>query len=399
MKSMLHLLQKRGSMVLIEPINDGMDKVQEKHQVVQTYVEQVNPKTAIAIEKEEERLNQRYFHLMNQLERLKFQIVKLEEKKKSQEDLENHPSVKEVVGELHKISKYEKALSENHSKMVDEIKLNKMTINQLKQTVYQKRIEIRDIVRDSFRIQEEMIRIKQEKRTVSIDRNSVDMFLTMPETSIPKPQILPSIPLKQKSKSTLLHIMKNVQSENQQEKINDIVFIYRQVQELRSKTQQSTRFIQKVTNRYCQIRSLLSECASISIQSFKNKQKITNKNGYANSIYFDVSTLNNSKNESSIIKERKIQNILYDTLQQIMIDLIDSQQKTDLNGSSIADSIIRNSVSQEQFMQFTSVQILGLMALQPRLLTELLGIFDLKQKQVGLLCNKTRQLQKQLDIP
>lgn len=43
--------------------------------------------------------------------------------------LENHPSVKEVVGELHKISKYEKALSENHSKMVDEIKLNKMTIN------------------------------------------------------------------------------------------------------------------------------------------------------------------------------------------------------------------------------------------------------------------------------
>ncbi|CAK69573.1 unnamed protein product (macronuclear) [Paramecium tetraurelia] len=399
MKSMLHILQKRGSMVLMEPINDGMDKVQEKHQVVQTYVEQVNPKTGIAIEKEEERLNQRYFHLMNQLERLKFQIIKLEEKKKSQEDLENHPSVKEVVGELHKISKYEKALSENHSKMVDEIKLNKMTINQLKQTVYQKRIEIRDIVRDSFRIQEEMIKIKQEKRTVSIDRNSVDMFLTIPETSIPKPQILPSIPLKQKSKSTLLHIMKNVQSENQQEKINDIVFIYRQVQELRSKTQQSTRFIQKVTNRYCQIKSLLQECANISIQSFKNKQKITNKNGYANSIYFDVSTLNNSKNESSIIKERKIQNILYDTLQQIMIDLIDSQQKTDLNGSSIADSIIRNSVSQEQFMQFTSVQILGLMALQPRLLTELLGIFDLKQKQVGLLCNKTRQLQKQLDIP
>ncbi|CAK65393.1 unnamed protein product (macronuclear) [Paramecium tetraurelia] len=398
MKSMLHIMQKRGSVVLMEPINDGMDKVQDKHQVVQTYVEQVNPKTAIAIEKEEERLNQRYFHLMNQLERLKYQILKLEEKKKSQEDLENHPSVKEVVGELHKISTYEKALSENHSKMVDEIKLNKMTINQLKQTVYQKRIEIRDVVRDSFRIQEDMIKIRQEKRTVSIDRNSVDMFLTIPETSIPKPQILPSLPLKQKSKSTLLHIMKNVQSENQQEKINDIVYIYRQVQELRSKTQQSTRFIQKMTNRYCQIRGLLSECASISIQSFKNKQKITNKNGYANSIYFDVSTLNNSKNESSIIKERKIQNILYDTLQQIMIDLIDSQQKTDLNGSSIADSIIRNSVSQEQFMQFTSVQILGLMALQPRLITELLGIFELKQKQVGLLCNKTRQLSKQLEV-
>lgn len=43
--------------------------------------------------------------------------------------LENHPSVKEVVEELHKISKYEKALNENHTKMVEEIKFNKMTIS------------------------------------------------------------------------------------------------------------------------------------------------------------------------------------------------------------------------------------------------------------------------------
>jgi hypothetical protein len=37
-----------------------------------------------------------------------------------------------MVDELHKIAKYEKALNENHAKMIDEIKLNKMTINQLK---------------------------------------------------------------------------------------------------------------------------------------------------------------------------------------------------------------------------------------------------------------------------
>lgn len=46
--------------------------------------------------------------------------------------LENHSSVKAMVDELHKIAKYEKALNENHAKMIDEIKLNKMTINQLK---------------------------------------------------------------------------------------------------------------------------------------------------------------------------------------------------------------------------------------------------------------------------
>ncbi|CAD8108988.1 unnamed protein product [Paramecium sonneborni] len=396
MKGMLHTLQKRGSMILIEPINDGMEKVQERHQMVQNYVDQVDQRTVIAIEREEERVNQRYFHLMNQLERLMFQIQKLEEKKQQQKDLDNHPAVKEMVYELHKLQKYEKALQENHTKMVEQIKLNNLTIQQLKQTVYQKRIEIRDIVRDSFRLQEEMIKVKQVKQANSIARDSADMFFTMPATNIPKPTNLPNIPLKHKSKSTLLNIMKNAQSINQQEKINDIVTVYNKVQQLRKKASSSTLIIQQVTNKYSQIKKLMNECAMISIQNFKNKQKITNKNGYANSIYFDMSTLNMSKNESSIIKERKIQNILYDTLQQIMIDLIDSRQKTDLNGSSIADSIIRNSVSQEQFMQFTSVQILGLLALQPRLLTELIGIFELKQKQLGQLCNRTRQLQKQL---
>ncbi|CAD8100106.1 unnamed protein product [Paramecium primaurelia] len=398
MKAMLHTLQKRGSMTLIEPINDGMDKVQEKHQIVQNYVDQVDQKTVIAIEREEERVNQRYFHLMNQLERLMFQIQKLEEKKQQQKDLDNHPAVKEMVYELHKLQKYQKALQDYHGKMVEQIKLNNLTIQQLKQTVYQKRVEIRDIVRDSFRIQDEIMKTKQGKRAISIVRDSADMFLTMPATNIPKPSNLPNIPLKHKSKSTLLHIMRNAQSPNQQEKVNDIVFVYNKVQQLRKKAAQSTLIIQQVTNKYCQIKQLMSECAMISIQNFKSKQKITNKNGYANSIYFDMSTLNISKNESSIIKERKIQNILYDTLQQIMIDLIDSRQKTDLNGSSIADSIIRNSVSQEQFMQFTSVQILGLLALQPRLLNELIGIFELKQKQIGLLCNKTRQFQKQLGL-
>lgn len=36
------------------------------------------------------------------------------------------------------------------------------------------------------------------------------MFLTMPETSIPKPMSLPHIPLKHKSKSVLLNLIKNV---------------------------------------------------------------------------------------------------------------------------------------------------------------------------------------------
>ena len=33
-------------------INDGMDVVQEKHTVVQSYVDDVNPKTVIAISRE-----------------------------------------------------------------------------------------------------------------------------------------------------------------------------------------------------------------------------------------------------------------------------------------------------------------------------------------------------------
>lgn len=40
------------------------------------------------------------------------------------------------------------------------------------------------------------------------------MFFTMPATNIPKPSNLPNIPLKHKSKSTLLHIMRDAHSPN-----------------------------------------------------------------------------------------------------------------------------------------------------------------------------------------
>ncbi|CAD8150754.1 unnamed protein product [Paramecium octaurelia] len=151
--------------------------------------------------------------------------------------------------------------------------------------------------------------------------------------------------------------------------------------------------MKKKQNQYSSIRNLLVYCANLSLKQFKNKQKITSNNGYANSIYFDFSTSMSqsiTEHSSNPNRERKIQNILYDTLQQIMVNMIDLQQKNYQNTTE--ESIIKNAISLEQFMQFSSEQILGLLALQPRLMQELLEKFDVKYRQLGILSQKMKNL-------
>lgn len=75
-------------------LNRSMEGVNQIHEEIGSMVEQVHPKTLQEIELEvtyfrlhqEERLNQRYFHLLNQLDRTRHQVMKLEEKLKQQNE-------------------------------------------------------------------------------------------------------------------------------------------------------------------------------------------------------------------------------------------------------------------------------------------------------------------------
>ncbi|KAM3137180.1 hypothetical protein pb186bvf_010726 [Paramecium bursaria] len=400
----------------------SLDGVTSEHTNVQSYVEQVDPKGLAMIELEEKRLQQKYSHLLNQLDRTRLMVQKLEEKLKQQNDLENNPQIIEFVSELQKVDKYKEALIEKTKQLQQALHSNKNTISELKRQVYQKRLEVREIVQDSWKYQTEIISLNNMKRDVNSlsakslraqkkQVQSVDIqsaFLTQNPIRYEKIKVLPPIPLKSQFKYHLMFMVRNAKSPQQQQSVQEILDIYKQVQSVKNQAFQTREEITQLSNKFNQIRNLFLECAQMSVKHFKSRQKITNQNGYANSIYLDVNTLSQATltpinksliGESSIIQrpERNIKNILYDTLQHIMIDMIDSHQRNDSNGSTIADSIIRNSVSLEQFTQFTSDQILGLLVLQPRLLQEVIGIFDIKQKQLGLLNGKLRVIQQQIE--
>ncbi|CAD8142423.1 unnamed protein product [Paramecium pentaurelia] len=389
--------------------NDAMDIVQHQHGEVQDYIEQVNDKTLIAIQMEEQRLNQRYFHLLNQLEKTKQQIIKLEEKLRQQNDLENHPQIKQIISELSKVDQYRLALIKKTTQLTQELQLNQFTIKELKEQVQNKRLQIRDSVRDCWQIQQQIInsksnytqstsrtqRIHLQSLDISSNRSNINLFITNQDTNTHQLSLsqLPPITLKKPSKSKLLEVLQKASFRGQQQPVNDIIEIYKQINILRRKITEQKQEIKKKQNQYSSIRNLLIYCANLSLKQFKNKQKITNHNGYANSIYFDFNTsINQSINEISNNpnRERKIQNILYDTLQQIMINMIDTKQKDEQN--STQESIIKNAISIEQFMQFSSEQILGLLALQPRLMQELLEKFEIKYRQLGMLSQKMKIL-------
>ncbi|CAD8165678.1 unnamed protein product [Paramecium pentaurelia] len=389
--------------------NDAMDIVQHQHGEVQNYIEQVNDKTLIAIQMEEQRLNQRYFHLLNQLEKTKLQIIKLEEKLRQQNDLENHPQIKQIISELSKVDQYRLALIKKTQQLTQELQLNQFTIKELKEQVQNKRLQIRDCVRDCWQIQQQIInsksnytqstsrtqRIQLQSLDISSNRSNINLFITNQDTNTNRLSLsqLPPIKLKMNSKSKLLEVLQKATFRGQQQPVNDIIEIYKQINILRRRITEQRHEIKKKQNQYSSIRNLLVYCANLSLKQFKNKQKITNYNGYANSIYFDFSTSMNqsiTEHSNNPNKERKIQNILYDTLQQIMINMIDAQQKNEQNLTE--ETIIKNAISLEQFMQFSSEQILGLLALQPRLMQELLEKFELKYRQLGILSQKMKNL-------
>ncbi|CAD8064052.1 unnamed protein product [Paramecium sonneborni] len=389
--------------------NDAMDIVLNQHGEVQNYIDQVNDKTLIAIQMEEQRLNQRYFHLLNQLEKTKLQIIKLEEKLRQQNDLDNHPQIKQIISELSKVDQYRLALIKKTQQLTQDLQLNQFTIKELKEQVQNKRLQIRDCVRDCWQIQQQIQnsktnytqstsrtqRIQLQSLDISSNRSNINLFITGSDSNTNRLSLsqLPPIKLKKHSKSKLLEVLQKASFKGQQQPVEDIIEIYKQINILRRKTTEQMQEIKKKQNHYTSIRNLLVYCANLSLKQFKNKQKITNQNGYANSIYFDFSTSINQSftdQSSNPNRERKIQNILYDTLQQIMVNMIDAQQKNEQNQTE--ESIIKNAIPIEQFMQFSSEQILGLLALQPRLMQELLEKFELKYRQLGIITQKMKNL-------
>ncbi|CAK65778.1 unnamed protein product (macronuclear) [Paramecium tetraurelia] len=394
-----------------------MDIVQHQHGEVQSYIEQVNDKTMIAIQMEEQRLNQRYFHLLNQLEKTKLQIIKLEEKLRQQNEqqllyirlfsLENHPQIKQIISELSKIDQYRLSLINKTQQLTQELQLNQFSIKELKEQVINKRLQIRDWVRDCWSIQQQINnttsnytqstsrtqRIHLQSLDITSNRSNVNLFITNQESNTNRLSLsqLPPITLKKHSKSKLLDVLQKASVRGQQQPVNDIIEIYKQIHILRKQIIEWKQNIIKKQNQYSSIRNSFVYCANLSLKLLKSKQKVTNRNGYANSIYFDINTSMNQSNtevSSNHNRGRQIQNILYDTLKQIMVNMIDTQQNDQQNSNE--KSIIKNAISLEQFLQFSSEQILGILALQPRLMQQLIEKFDMKQRQIGLLSQKMK---------
>ncbi|CAD8067985.1 unnamed protein product [Paramecium sonneborni] len=187
-------------------------------------------------------------------------------------------------------------------------------------------------------------RIQLQSLDHSSNRSNINLFITGQDSKTNRLSLsqLPPIKMKKHSKSKLLEVLQKVSFRGQQQPVNDIIEIYKQINIFTKKITEQMQEIKKKQNQYSSIRNLLVYCTNLSLKQFKNKQKITNYNGYANSIYFDFNTsINQSMTDyqSNPNQERKIQNILYDTLQQIMVNMIDAQQKSEQN--STEESIIK----------------------------------------------------------
>ncbi|CAD8101625.1 unnamed protein product [Paramecium sonneborni] len=146
--------------------------------------------------KKKKRVNQLQFHLINHLERLMFQIQKLEEKNKNRRSiliiiLDNQAAVKEMVFKLHKLQKYEKALQEDRKKMgskqnllfnniIIEVKEEMIKISQRQKDIkilYDIIKILIQLIQDRKQIQIDHLLQIQQYENLYLNNNSINLLL------------------------------------------------------------------------------------------------------------------------------------------------------------------------------------------------------------------------------
>ena len=139
-------------------------------------IDSMNPRVVQTVVHHDEKLKQRLFHLINQLERMKLQLAKFNDRQVVIGDIANSDFVKEDLFNLKKVEDYKKSLMSKTNELESQYKHYQNYIEELKFKIFERRVKIRDLARDVYPILDEQA--KQEHKEPEI------VFLTQQQQSV-----------------------------------------------------------------------------------------------------------------------------------------------------------------------------------------------------------------------